>query len=84
MTKSTSHAGVVITPAIGKGKERKGKERKGKERKGKERLFSNQYGSLLRRQPRATPIIIMIKQGVGQSGAVRGAKSHRTVSAEIG
>jgi len=34
MTKSTSHAGVVITPAIGKGKERKGKERKGKERKG--------------------------------------------------
>jgi len=39
-----------------KGKERKGKERKGKERKGKFTLFSDHFGSLLRRQPRAAQL----------------------------
>jgi len=63
----------------GKGREGKGREGKGREGKGRERkdaLFGDHNRSFLGRQPRATPTILMIIQGVGQSGAAGGAKSH--------
>ncbi len=69
------------------GKGRQGKGREGKGRQGKGTLLSNPNGSLLRGQPRVTPSTTMTIQGVGQSGAVGGAKSYtlrRTVCAEIG
>ena len=48
-------------------KKRKEKKRAEQNRKEKFTLLSKHNGSLLTRQPRATPIIIMTIQGVGQS-----------------